>query len=73
MARGVSGLMSHWGQKSGHSKVSLVVATSLRGAVLKEGRLPGLLPHCDLPLISCFVNKTVSHLKTHAAITARGI
>lgn len=63
MARGKSGLMSRWGQKSGRSKVSLVVATSLKGAVLKEGWVPGLLPHCNLPLISCFVNKTVSHLE----------
>lgn len=73
MARGASALMSHWGHKYGPPKVSLVVATLLTGAVLGKAQVPGLLPCCSLPLISCFVSKSVSHSHTHAAITARGI
>lgn len=73
MARGASVLMSHWGHRYGPPNVSLVVATLLTGAVLGEGQVPGLFPCCSLPLIGCFVRKSVSHPHTHAAITARGI
>lgn len=71
MARAVSGLMSHWGQKSGPSKVSLVMVTLLRGTVLGERWAPELLPSHTLPLISCCGSRTFPTLTHMQAITAR--
>lgn len=62
--------MSHWGQKAGPSKVSLVVATLLRGAVLGKEGLQG----CSSPTLcpdQLLWKQDISHPCTSAATTAR--